>query len=181
MTAEILTRSLTLDVVGIDPSLNATGIATSAGETTLKQKAKDGDFRLLNIYKGVYESAKGADVVVMEDLPKNAMAAGTTGTVQGVTRLALMDLGIPYVTVPPATLKKFATDKGNALKPAMRQAWLELTGYDNADDNQVDAGFLRVIGLYMLGEIDPADERLHWAAAVDKLWPQVNAIEAAWA
>lgn len=145
---------MVFSIVGLDPSLAATGIAGKDGDLwTLKQKPKDGDVRLVNIYAGVAAAVAGSDLVVMEDLPRNAMGAGVTGMVQGVCRLAMRDLGVPYITITPATLKKFATGKGNAKKPDMRAAWFNLTGMDNKDDNQVDAAWLRVIGLYLTGQI----------------------------
>jgi Holliday junction resolvasome RuvABC endonuclease subunit len=149
-------------VLGIDPSLTATGIAHSNGSmSTISTNAKAKDERLDRIYWDVRHSGR-ADFCVMEDLPKHAMAAGITGMVQGVVRLALIHENVPYLTIPPATLKKFATGKGNCDKAAMRQAWLMLTGEDNADDNQVDAAYLRQIGLYLTGQLtlDIAPEQL---------------------
>lgn len=160
-------------VVGLDPSLAATGVADADGELwVLKQKPKDGDVRLVNIYAAVAAHVAGAGLVVMEDLPRNAMGAGTTGMVQGVCRLAMRDLGIPYVTVTPATLKKAATGKGNAKKPDMRAAWLRFSGNDVADDNKVDAAFLREIGEHMVGR----DSWLTDIDCVEPLREQVDAI-----
>lgn len=158
-------------IAGIDPSLNATGLALAGGDTlTLKQKAIDGDYRLVNIANGIQEHLLGeCDFVAMEDLPKNAMGAGITGQVQGVVREVLQRSDIPYLLVSAATLKKFATDNGRADKAQMRQAWLELTGVDNPRDDEVDAAWLRTLGQFMAGEI-PA-ERGHWEGAVAKLWP----------
>ena len=150
-------------VMGIDPSLTKTGIAHSDGRiTATKNKASDGDMRLADIYSQVFNAAIHADVAVIEDLPKHAMAAGITGMVQGVTRLALINSATDYVSIPPATLKKFASGKGNCDKAFMRQAWLELTGEDNPDNDQVDAAFLRQIGLHLVGlpTLDFPEDRL---------------------
>lgn len=163
-------------IAGIDPSLNATGLALADGSTrTLKQKAADGDYRLVNIRTSVWADVVDGhkhDLVAMEDLPKNAMGAGITGQVQGVIRELLQDHGIPYLLVSAATLKKFATDNGRADKVQMRHSWLELTGIDNPRDDEVDAAWLRTLGQFMVGEI-PA-ERGHWDAAVVKLRPAFN-------
>ena len=163
-------------IAGIDPSLNATGLALADGSTqTLKQKPEWGDWRLVNIGSSIYSevlSGLGHDLVVMEDLPRNAMGAGITGQVQGVIREHLQRGELPYLLVSAATLKKFATDNGRADKAQMRQAWLELTGIDNPRDDEVDAAWLRTLGQFMAGEI-PA-ERSHWAAAVVKLRPAFN-------
>lgn len=164
-------------VMGIDPSISSTGVALINGDLeTIKTKPSQGDGeRLLIIYRAMRDyiwttrterPLRMPELAVLEDLPANAMSAGITGRSQGIVRLVLTMFKVPYVAIPPATLKKFATGKGNAKKDAMRQAWLEFSGEDNADDNQVDAAWLRQIGLYLKGETValPADQ----LAAVDK-------------
>lgn len=172
-----------MKVIGIDPSLTATGVADSDGVlSTVKAHFRLKDGRLKAIYSEILDAADWAlhnepdtdevtAIAVIEDLPKQAMGAGITGMVQGVVRLALMQYGIPYIKIPPATLKKFATGKGNADKPAMRAAWLQFSGEDNADDNQVDAAFLRLIGLHLTGEHVPlpADQLAAVAAYKDEI------------
>lgn len=155
-------------VMGIDPSLSGTGVAQSTGMLwTIKTTAKMGDGeRLLYLYRRLTLLAADHDFAVIEDLPTHAMSAGLTGRAQGIVRMVLAQSGIPYTTVPPATLKKFATGKGNADKAAMRAAWLDFAVQDNADDNQVDAAWLRQIGLHLKGEtVHLPPEQL---AAVDK-------------
>lgn len=163
-------------IAGIDPSLNATGLALADGSTqTLKQKTEWGDHRLVNIGDGVYDRVLGGlshDLAIIEDLPKNAMGAGITGQVQGVIREKLLRGRVPYLLVSAATLKKFATNNGRADKAQMRQAWLERTGIDNPRDDEVDAAWLRTLGQFMAGEISA--ERPHWDAAVVKLRPAFN-------
>lgn len=137
------------NIIGIDPSLTATGYANYKGEVTFKTKPKDGDRRLNEIASALHFQLWQEDVAlaVVEDLPVHAHSAGRLGMVQGIVRWALNDQCVPYVLVPPATLKKYATGKGNCDKAAMREAYVEVTGHDNKDDNQVDAFFLRLIGL----------------------------------
>jgi Holliday junction resolvasome RuvABC endonuclease subunit len=155
-------------VIGIDPSLSATGFAHADGELgTIKTTAKMGDGeRLLFMYRMLANATVGAEFAVIEDLPTHAMSAGLTGRAQGIVRMTLAQRGIPYVAIPPASLKKFATGKGNAKKDAMRAAWLEFSGEDNSDDNQVDAAWLRQIGLHLKGEtVNLTPEQLAAVAA----------------
>ncbi len=148
-----------VNVIGIDPSLAATGVAAADGTSwTIATKAGDPD-RLAMIYQRISATAGAAtfaqtddSLAVIEDLPTHAHGAGLTGMAQGVIRLALINNAMPYVTVAAATLKKYATGKGNATKADMRMAWFQRTGQDIRDDNQVDALWLRQIGLALLDD-----------------------------
>lgn len=159
--------------MGIDPSLNATGLALADGTMlTLKQKPADGDYRLVKIRCSIIEAIgypNRPELVVMEDLPKNAMGAGITGQVQGVIRETLQNFKVPYLLVSAATLKKFATDNGRADKAQMRSAWLEYAGIDNPRDDEVDAAWLRALGQYLVGDLATTYD--HWEAATAKLQP----------
>lgn len=141
-------------VVGLDLSMSATGVCEADGTTrTIKFPGNDiaGDRRLAHIAGSVGVSAIGADLVVIEDFVVRTQAAGIVGMVHGAVRVALMEEGVRYITVPPATLKKYATGKGNADKTAMSLALFKRTGVELADDNQVDAWWLRAAGLQLLG------------------------------
>lgn len=141
-------------VVGIDPSLSATGLALADGSTVTVQNRKiTGDKRLVHLYLSVYNAVLLADFAVIEDLPTHAKSAGLTGRSQGVVRLALQQADVPYVALPPATLKKAATGKGNADKAAMLAALpAEVGEVIGKDDNQADAWWLRQCGLKLLDE-----------------------------
>lgn len=143
-------------VLGIDPSLSATGIAGQLAAYTVHTETGDPE-RLDRIYTAVRQHVEEAGIVrlaVVEDLPTHAKSAGLTGMAQGVVRLALIHRRVPWVKVPAATLKKYATGSGNASKADMRMAWYQRAGADVRDDNQVDALWLRQIGLALLE--DPA-------------------------
>lgn len=153
----------TFRVLGLDPSLTGTGWARDGDVEvafgSISTKASD-PCRLNSIFTAVEQrifsaSVTGAetkvDLAIVEDLPTHAHGAGLTGMAQGVVRLALQRHRVPYVVVPPASLKKYATGKGNATKADMRMALYQRTGMDVRDDNAVDAVWLRYLGLrYML-------------------------------
>lgn len=144
-------------IIGLDLSIAAPGFADIDGGTfTLKLKASLGDARLNEIAREVMRLAMTAhtwraDLAVIEDLPTHAHGAGITGMVHGAVRAFLNDALVPYVTVPPASLKKYATGKGNADKTAMAIAALKRFGVEFADDNQCDAYWLRAMGLHAYG------------------------------
>lgn len=160
-------------VLGIDPSLTATGIAYPDGTlTTIGGDAKHGDHRLTRIYQAVATAAvTGADLAVLEDLPTHAHGAGITGMAQGVIRLALQTSSVPYVTVAAATLKKYATGSGAATKADMRMALFKRATLDVRDDNQCDAWWLRAMGMQHLGQPLLVLPATHLAAMTKVAWP----------
>lgn len=161
-----------MNIIGIDPSLTATGLADVYGRTFTIDNLH-GDLRLHHLHATVKLQAYVAELAVIEDLPTHGMGAGKTGMAQGVIRLALMSLDIPYVCVTPASLKKFACGKGNATKADMRVELLRRSLFDLRDDNQVDAWWLRQMGLahYGIAEVKlPANhlvalDKIDWSPA----------------
>lgn len=152
-------------VLGLDLSLTATGVCRPDGSTfTIKTRASDRDRRLDQISQTIAGILSDVDLAIVEDLPTHAKGAGITGMVQGVARLKLLEQGVPYVLVTAATLKKFATGKGNADKTAMAVAALKRAGLEFKDDNQCDAWWLRALGLQLLGEPELELPALHVAA-----------------
>lgn len=146
-----------LRVIGLDLSLTSTGVCLPDGSTfRIKTRAKDGDRRLLQIRQAVWVALVNyePDVAVVEDLPRHAMAAGITAHVHGVVKCALLDAGVPYGLVVPATLKSYAADNGNADKARMAAAAYLAAGIEFADDkggDQCDAWWLRAAGHDALG------------------------------
>ena len=138
-----------LRVLGLDLSLTSTGVALPDGTTyRIKTRAKDGDRRLLHIRDCIRDdlAEHRPHLAVIEDLPKHAMSAGITAHVHGVVKCELLDAGVPYTTIVPATLKSYACDKGNADKPEMAAAAYLAAGVEFADDkggDQADAWWLR--------------------------------------
>lgn len=179
---------MTPRVIGLDLSLNATGVATPDRTFTTGGKLpKDAPDmlrceRIAAIRDVVYEAAYHAapegrfgvaDLVVMEGFsfgsPQGATEAGGLGW---AVRVALHEAGIPFAVVPPTTLKKYACGKGNADKTEMVVAARERLGYDGHDNNIADALWLQAMGLERLWcpVVDlPAVHR----AALDRVaWPE---------
>ena len=98
---------------------------------------------------GAQRPSQPVTLVVIEDLPHGLRnsAAGPLGELHGVIKLRLHDDLINTLLIPPATLKKYATGRGNATKPDMRMELYKRTQLDLADDNQVDAWWLRALAL----------------------------------
>jgi len=146
-----------MKILGLDLSIAGTGVCVhndlyGYSAYTLALPAKYGDDRLNMIRDHIYAVAAGHDFAVIEDLPKNAMAAGITGMVQGCVRPVLRDLKIPYVKVVPSTLKKYATGNGRADKKMMTASMIEHVGRKPDTHNAADAFWLWHLGMDHVGE-----------------------------
>ncbi|MFI8853637.1 hypothetical protein ACIGW3_26075 [Streptomyces sp. NPDC053499] len=148
---------LGLRVIGLDLSLTSTGVALPDGTTyRIKTRDRDGDRRLLHIRGSIRHdlATHRPHLAVVEDLPRHAMGAGVTAMVHGVVRAELLAAEVPYATVVPATLKKYATDYGNADKARMAAAAYLAAGAEFPGDldaksrggDQCDAWWLRAAG-----------------------------------
>lgn len=103
----------------------------------------------------VVEQAKsngGVHLMVMEGYANGAKfgreVAGELGGVIKLTGWRL--LGGHILVVPPTSLKKFVTGKGNAKKNEMLLGVYKKWGQSFADDNQADAFALEMFGLAYL-------------------------------
>lgn len=144
-------------VVGLDLSTRSCGIARTDGRlvtvqpSTLKPKASTADLarRLDEIETGVAAQIHPAtELAVIEGyaLHTHAGTLARLGEAAGVVKLWLFRHAIPFVLVPPAALKQFATGKGNASKELMVAACVAAGGCP-ANDDEADAFWLRRYGL----------------------------------
>ena len=67
-------------------------------------------------------------------------------------RMRLYTDGVPFIEVPPTSLKKFVTGKGNVKKDLMLLNVYKRWGYDTEDDNEADAYGLAQFGRALLGK-----------------------------
>lgn len=140
--------------LGIDASLEGTGLClvTVAGFAirlqTISPDKLRGAARLLEIKRNA-ELFIPADVefAAIEGYAYDAVGrVFELGEVGGVLRLLVHERNIPYVDVPPASLKKFATGRAGAKKAHMIEA-AEQAGARPVDDNQADAFHLARVAL----------------------------------
>lgn len=164
-------------VVGIDQSYTGFGYCT--GGVSLKKSFPSGKYlsdieRLAAIRDWFSDWLVRLDeepaIVAMEGYANAAKfgreAAGELG---GVVKLALRDVwGREPLIVPPTSLKKFVTGKGNAQKNQMLLHVYRKWGMEFSDDNQADA-----YALEKFGEAYLATDRSHLAQyeieAIDKV------------
>ncbi len=164
-----------MNILALDLSLVATGVAH--GETLETWKPKTKGVERLAWYRDTLAdlvAGRGYDMAVIEELPSGLrnQAGAVLGTLHGVIRVCLYDHAIPFATVMPAALKKYATGSGIAPKPDMRMQLYKRAGIDVTDDNQVDAWWLLAMALDHYGQppiVVPAEHRLG-LGKVD--WPE---------
>lgn len=165
-----------LRVLGLDLSITATGMCLPNGATrTLKTHPKTGDKRLQFIAEHLRIVLEGGcDLAVIEDLPTHAKSAGITGMVHGAVRVVLLEAGTPYVLITPATLKAFATGKGNVDKTAMAVAALKRAEREFGDDNQCDAFWLRAAALDWYDRAEFEVPKAQRDRLTKVAWPDLN-------
>jgi crossover junction endodeoxyribonuclease RuvC len=97
-------------------------------------------------------AAYGVDVVVIEGY---SFAGKFNNSLQyelgACLRMQLYKEEIPFIEVPPTSLKKFVTGKGNAKKDLMLLHVYKRWDFDTEDDNEADAYGLAQFGRALLG------------------------------
>ena len=146
-------------VIGLDLSIVSTGVCRPDGSTyRIRTRAKDGPRRLTYIRDllTVDVAEQRPHLAVIEDLPTrmHARSLKPVAALHGVVQALLVDADVPWAYVPPATLKKYACDNGNATKGDMQAAAFLADGREFVDDDkgdQADAWWLRAAGHDWLG------------------------------
>ena len=169
-------------VCGLDVSLTCTGWAAPDGSYgVLRPRVHDGKWRELRGAERLswlrdevlaLEHEHRVELFAIEGFAFGVKSSRSheIGGAGWIVRVALWDAGIPWVDVPPSSLKKWATGRGNAGKPDMQAAAYKRLDYDRdkPDDNEIDALFLRAMILDKLGSpvvVVPASHRV----ALDKI------------
>lgn len=153
-------------VIGLDLSLTATGYAGPDGTRVIKSTGHKGDTlaqrfdrldtlcREITYFALCHDPAPFPDLVCIEAPSLGQGRQGGTHDRSGLWWMvvkSIIEHGPDVIQVPPATLKKYVTGKGNAKKPDMRMAIFKRFAVDIADDNEADAFALRALGLDLLG------------------------------
>lgn len=140
--------------IGIDPSLTCTGFAViengHLGTMPMKTKATGAE-RLHQFYQFI---RTGLDIENVKLVAIEGYAFGARGHLAGlgelggIIRLALYQSGIPFLVVPPSTLKKFATGKGTGEKGMVSKELYKRFGVDVAGNDEADAAGLALFAMH---------------------------------
>jgi Holliday junction resolvasome RuvABC endonuclease subunit len=101
--------------------------------------------RLIRLRAKLHEVIAGERInVVVFERPGGRFKASiiVQSEIQGQIKTVCEDLKVQYRAYSSTEIKKFATGKGNAGKPAMIKAAQDKLGYPGKDDNEADALWL---------------------------------------
>lgn len=148
-----------MNYIGIDPSTK-TGIVIldKNGEVMHKEEItsnKKGDLdRFDDIAQQVKSLVKKTDKVTIEGFSYGSRGRGvsTQYGIGWILRYVLYYAGVDFVEVPPTTLKKFATGKGNTKKENMIIPIYKRYGFEDESDNIRDAYVLAQIARALDGK-----------------------------
>ncbi len=164
-----------LAIVGLDLSLTHTGLCSPSGATdrlNTPASTVSGHDRLDEILQAVADWTDVADLVAIEGYSYSSRAsqAHAAGELGGLVRHRLWRLGTPYLDVPPACVKKYATGKGNAGKDEVVTAAVRRGAdlYTGTTNDEADAFFLWALASDLAGQPVLEVPKSH-RAALDKL------------
>lgn len=139
-------------LLGLDLSLTSTGFCID-GQTGVISSGLTGVERLEAMRDDICNLlvANNVDCVLLEgySFASRSGQAFSIGELGGVIRLAIYELGIPIVEIPPTCRAKFATGKGNASKNEVISSISARTGIvwgNPGADDKCDAWILEEIG-----------------------------------
>lgn len=153
-----------MTIATFDLSLTATGYArwTSGIDfgTVHPAKGYSGLRRLDYVCREVVELARGADIVLMEDVAfsKNKAYAKEIAGLAYLVRHALWKRDQPFLLAQSTSLKKFATGSGKAEKNMVLLSVFRRFEVEATNDNEADAIALLFLGRALVGDWEPTME-----------------------
>lgn len=144
-------------VVGLDLSLNGTGIAYADGSTETYAPAanKSSNYsldRFTEIRDHVLRLVPiDVELVMIESLAFDAHDTNRwQAQLTGIVRQALFDSDVAFMTAAPSQIKKYATGSGRATKGEVLRAAQKRLDYPGISYDEADALWLRAIGWALL-------------------------------
>ena len=139
-------------ILALDLSLTCTGYCLD-GETGRIASRQKGWERVDEIRKAIGALLIGVNVTVIEgySFASTGRSVFQIAGLGEIIRYTLWRTGRPYVDVPPPTLKKYATGKGNSPKDAMIEAAIRHFGFRGSGNDEADAYLLWAMAMHAYG------------------------------
>ena len=161
-------------ILALDLSLTATGWCCDGVTGVIKPKTRGWE-RMNQITSAILDLHQDADIVVLEGYSYGSQGRAIV-QIHGlgeIVRFKLWKAEVPYADVPPSTLKKFATGKGNAGKDEMISCAIRKFGFEGADNNEADAYLLwQMAQDFYCGGTTLTQYQMNALAKVE--WPEVG-------
>ncbi len=164
-------------VLGVDLSITCTGLAGPGWTDTIRPPKKACIHDRMDVVVGTLTDRflTGVDLVVVEGL---AMAAHDTNRqiagLNWIVRRELWKRRVPFASVPPMTLKAFATGKGNSDKAAMVLATARRFPDFAGGEDESDAVWLMAAGREWLGAPVVELPQVQRAVLAKVEWPDLS-------
>ena len=169
-------------VLGLDLSLTCTGVAGRGWTDTIKPHTKmRGADRLLFIRQQIVTTWTPGTALVAIEGPSYGSQAGQSGHHERaglwwMVRCALRTHGIPVAVIPPASVKKYATGKGNASKADMVREVTRRFPWFAGGEDEADALVLAAMAADHLGQPMADMPKTHRVALDAVQWPDLPAL-----
>jgi Holliday junction resolvasome RuvABC endonuclease subunit len=170
-----------MNVIGLDLSLAAPGIAVDDVTETLHTDPKRGDKRLCDIRAWLIHHIAGRSprfhagplrLAMLEAVPPYDFASAVLERVHGVAREVLAYYDVPFAYANVHALKAFATGNGRADKSEVMDYVEYATGKRPEDDNVSDAWVLHRMGQMFFTPDPTAGHTITQAKALTSIeWP----------
>lgn len=159
--------------VGIDPSTK-TGLAIidKQGNVINTQdvatKVKEDPQRFSDIAEKIMDELEPNDIITIEGFSYGSKGKGVSFQygLGWIIRHMLLEKGFNYKEVPPTSVKKFATGKGNTKKDEMVLPIFKKWGFEHSSDNVRDAF---VLAQMAKGMYDPTNLTEYQKEALKKV------------
>lgn len=170
-----------MNIVGLDLSLRATGIADDRGPRVIKVGLEEHanhvqrTARLHRLVVAVDHVCKRADLVILEGyafgMKQQSTHSFSLGELGGGVKLCLHQRLIPWLPISPSEMKRYATGKGNATKEQVLAAAIR-SGADVDNNNAADAWWLRHMAIAHYRHIESNQVRKQVLDAIT--WPELE-------
>jgi Holliday junction resolvasome RuvABC endonuclease subunit len=155
-------------IIGIDLSTTRTGVCVN-GETFGIEPPKKATLlgKAMHVRDALRDWVMPADLIIIEDYATTyAKVAFSMGYLHCMIDELL--IGLPVHKIPPASLKKWAVNHGNANKDMMLSAAIR-AGSPADNNDEADAWWLHAMGAHIAGEPCLPGSLRNRIAVLDKL------------